>query len=221
MRTLCASGRMILKPERCRSHYERIGIIMKTIPGRVPQFRPSFLGIFTRQNLSIKKTACLVMYMMFFRYMPFNFGTTARSFLCRGIFKSMGEDVTVLKGVSFGSGTNVEIGDYSSLNCGCWISNDTVIGNDVMMGPEIIILSGSHNFDRTDIPMREQGAPPRRRVCIGDDVWIGTRSIILPGVAIGSHSIIGAGSVVTKDVPEWAIVAGNPAKLIRFRKDSL
>lgn len=88
-----------------------------------------------------------------------------------------------------------------------------------MMGPEIIIISGSHNFERTDISMREQGAPPRRAVVIGNDVWIGTRSIILPGVNIGSHSIIGAGSVVTKDVPEWAIVAGNPAKIIRFRNE--
>src|SRR5437763_142019 len=109
------------------------------------------------------------------------------------------------------------MGDYSSLNSGCWIANDTVIRNDVMMGPEIIVLSGSHNFSRHDIPMREQGAPPRLPVKIGNDVWIGTRSIILPGVQIGDHAIIGTGSVVTKDVPVWGIVAGNPACLIRYR----
>lgn len=132
----------------------------------------------------------------------------------------MGWDVTVHAGVSFGSGVDVEIADYSSLNRDCWIANDTVIGKDVMMGPEIVILSASHSFSRVDIPMREQGAPPRRPVSIGDDVWIGTRSIILPGVHIGSHAIVGAGSVVTKNVDEWAIVAGNPAALIRYRKEA-
>jgi maltose O-acetyltransferase len=145
------------------------------------------------------------------------FGTRFRSLLAGVIFKKIGHEVTVLKGVNFGSGLNIEIGDYSSLNADCWISNDTIIGKDVMMGPEIIILSSSHNFERTDTPMREQGAPPRQPVYIGDDVWIGTRSIILPGVKVGDHAIVAAGSIVTKDVPEWSVVGGNPAKIIRNR----
>ena len=57
-------------------------------------------------------------------------------------------------------------------------------------------------------------------ITIGNDVWIGQRVIILPGVKVGSHSIIGAGSVVTKDIVDFSIVAGNPAKLIRIRKDA-
>ena len=65
--------------------------------------------------------------------------------------------------------------------------------------------------------MREQGFYPEEPVIIGDDVWIGGRVIILPGVTIGSHSIIAAGAVVTKDVPEWAIVGGTPAKVLKFR----
>ncbi len=180
-----------------------------------PQFRDSIFKIINRQKLSPFKIFCLGLYYSVAKNLPF--GTRFRTFLVRGIFKKCGKEVTVLKGVKFGSGLNVEIGDFSSLNADCWIGNDTIIGNDVMMGPEIIILSGSHNFERTDIPMREQGAPPRRSVTIGDDVWIGTRAIILPGVNVGSHSIVGSGSVVTKDVPEWAIVAGNPAKVIRNR----
>ena len=59
--------------------------------------------------------------------------------------------------------------------------------------------------------MREQGFQDIKPVVIGDDVWIVGRVTILPGVKVGSHSIIGAGAIVTKDVPEWAIVAGNPA----------
>ncbi len=138
--------------------------------------------------------------------------------LCaRHIFAKCGRRIRIASNVNFGTGHLIQIGDNSALNYRCWIGHDTIIGQDVMMGPEIIVLSGSHNFEKTNVPMREQGAPPRRAVVIGDDVWIGTRSIILPGVRLGSHSIIGAGSVVTKDVPEWAIVAGNPAKPVRNR----
>ncbi len=180
-----------------------------------PQFRDSIAKVIKRQGLRPLEVICLGFYYSFAIYLPA--GTVLRTLLARVIFKRVGRDVTILRGVRFGSGIKVEIGDYSSLNADCWISNDTVIGNDVMMGPEVVILSGSHNFERTDVPMREQGAPPRRSVCIGDDVWIGTRVILLPGVNIGNHVIIGAGSVVTRDVPEWAVVAGNPAKIIRFR----
>ena len=66
--------------------------------------------------------------------------------------------------------------------------------------------------------MMEQGFSEEKEVIIGDDVWIGSDVTILPGVKIGNHSIIGACSVVTKDVPEYAIVAGNPAKVKKYRK---
>lgn len=146
-------------------------------------------------------------------------GAAFRVFLARRIFRSVGKGVRVHAGVIFGRGTEIEIGDNSSFNRDCWISPDTIVGKDVMMGPEVIMLSASHEFRDTTRPMREQGAPPRRRIVIADDVWIGTRTIILPGVTVGSHAIIGAGSVVTRDVPEWGIVAGNPAKLIRDRRE--
>lgn len=146
-------------------------------------------------------------------------GAAMRGWLARRIFAKCGARVRVMSGVNFGSGALLEIGDDSALNRDCWVSNDTVIGRDVMMGPEVVMLSASHEFSDTNVPMRQQGAPPRRRIVIGDDVWIGTRAIILPGVAVGSHAIIGAGAVVTKDVPEWAIVGGNPAKVIKSRKD--
>lgn len=143
-----------------------------------------------------------------------------RVFLCRRIFRECGASFKVHANVDFGTGSNIRIGANSSLNRDCWIANDTVIGADVMMGPHVTILSGSHNFQDLTRPMREQGAPPRKPVVIGDDVWIGTRSIILPGVQVGSHSIIAAGSVVTKNVESWAIVGGNPAKLIKSRKEA-
>ena len=87
-----------------------------------------------------------------------------------------------------------------------------------MMGRDVIIMASSHKFDDCNIPMRLQGYKPVKEVIIEDDVWIGHRVIILPGVNIGKGSIIGAGSVVTRDVPQYAIVGGIPAKIIRYRK---
>ena len=92
------------------------------------------------------------------------------------------------------------------------------IGNNVMCGPEVITYTNSHKFDSVTIPMCEQGYTTSKKIRIGNDVWIGARVIILPGITIGDGSIIGAGSVVTKNVPNYSIVAGNPAKIIRYRK---
>lgn len=86
-----------------------------------------------------------------------------------------------------------------------------------MMGPEVTILTHTHCIDRIDIPMSRQGSIVKK-VCIGNDVWIGMRSIIMPGVKIGDGAVIGAGAIVTKDVPAFAIVGGVPAKVIKYRK---
>lgn len=87
-----------------------------------------------------------------------------------------------------------------------------------MMGPECYIYTRNHAFSRTDIPMREQGMQDFKPVTIGNDVWIGARVTILPGVKIGNGCIIGAGSVVTKDLPNFAIGGGNPARVLKYRK---
>ena len=86
-----------------------------------------------------------------------------------------------------------------------------------MMGPDVIILNGGHNFQKTDIPMRLQGEKQQIQTIIGDDVWIGTRAIIMPGVKIGKGVIVGAGAVVTKDIPDYAVVGGVPAKILKYR----
>lgn len=91
------------------------------------------------------------------------------------------------------------------------------IGRDVMMGPDCVVLTRNHRHDRVDVPMIEQGYEDYRPVTIEDDVWIGRRVTILPGVNVGAHSILSAGAVVTKDVEPYSVVGGVPARLIKKR----
>lgn len=86
-----------------------------------------------------------------------------------------------------------------------------------MMGPDVTILTHTHNIERTDIPMGQQGMRVAE-VVIGNDVWIGMRVVIMPGVKIGNGAVIGSCAVVTKDVSAFAIVGGVPAKIIKYRK---
>ncbi len=141
-----------------------------------------------------------------------------RRLSCIYLFRSAGSNVNIEKGVIFGTGSNIEIGNYSGLGRNVFVSGGACIGDYVMIGPETMLLSRGHEFDRIDIPIAAQGEVPVRRIEIGDDVWVGARTIILPGVKIGCGVVIGAGSVVTKDVPSYAVVAGNPARVIRYRK---
>ena len=92
-----------------------------------------------------------------------------------------------------------------------------------MMGTDVTVITRNHRFDRIDIPMMRQGFVEEKPVYIGDDVWIGDRVIILPGVHVGDGCVIAAGSVVTKDVPRYTVVGGVPAKVIRerFSEDEL
>ncbi|MCK4788980.1 MAG: glycosyltransferase [Desulfobacteraceae bacterium] len=142
-----------------------------------------------------------------------------RRFICRRIFKYAGKKINVEKGAYFGDGSEIEIGDYSGIGVNCQTYGPIKIGNDVMMGPEVVILTENHRFDQLDIPMRKQGRSFLEPVTICDDVWVGTRVIILPGVTVNHGAVIGAGAIVTKDVPEYAIVAGNPAKIMRKRTE--
>lgn len=165
-------------------------------------------------------------YYLFARYLPLSYryqpigkvSMLLRAMACRHLFKSAGRNINVERGADFGLGHLIEIGDNSGIGIDCSVPPDLKIGNDVMMGREVLIFGQNHRFDDLSIPMRLQGFKSLP-VIIEDDVWIGARVIILPGVVIGKGTILGAGAVVTKDVPPFAICGGNPAKVIRFRKD--
>lgn len=132
------------------------------------------------------------------------------------ILEKCGVKVNIEKGAVFAS--SVELGDRSGLGVNCRISGKVVIGRDVMMGPNVSFYTRNHAFSRIDIPMSQQGFSVEKPVIICDDVWIGANSILLGGVIVGKGAVIGAGAVVTKDVPEYAIVGGNPAKVLKYRK---
>jgi len=141
-----------------------------------------------------------------------------RVWICRRLFAACGTECNIERGISFGGGQNIRIGDYSDIGINADIWGEVSLGNYVMMGPQVMIITGNHKHDRTDIPMMRQGYEPNRRVTVGDDVWIGARVIILAGVTIGQGAIIGAGSVLFNDVPAWAVVVGNPARVVQYRK---
>lgn len=138
---------------------------------------------------------------------------------CRHIFAKMGKVSVIQKGVQFGTGESVEMGDYSGLGKNSLIPNNTKIGKYVMVGQDLFIVANNHRVDRTDIPMALQGSLPYEQTIIEDDVWIGTRVVILPGLHIPRGVIIGAGSVLSKNPGEYEIWGGVPAKFIKSRKN--
>lgn len=108
------------------------------------------------------------------------------------------------------------IGDNFYMNANCHMLGDITIGNDVMIGPKTVIWGRDHGIKK-DKTMREQ-EHSKQPISIGNDVWIGANVTILKGVNIGNGVVVGAGSVVTKDIPEYAIVVGNPAKIVKYRE---
>ncbi len=140
-----------------------------------------------------------------------------RGWLVNQMLKSCGEGLRVARHANIGSGQRVKIGKNCGLAEGLVILGDVEAGDDLMLGPEVVMISYNHEYSDPTVPMRAQGASESRPIKIGDDVWIGMRAMIMPGVTIGSHAIIAGGSIVTKDVPDWAIVGGNPAKVIKYR----
>lgn len=148
----------------------------------------------------------------------FHPGGKLRTFWTRKIIRECGHNVNVERGARFTPG--LSIGDNSGIGVKCELWGNIQVGQDVMMGPEVVVYTQNHAFGRTDIPMGQQGHEPEEPVVIGNDVWIGRRAMILPGVHIGSGVVVAAGAVVTKDVPDYAVVGGVPARVIRYRKNT-
>lgn len=115
---------------------------------------------------------------------------------------------------------DVIIGDHTRIGIHCTIIGPVCIGSHVNLAQGITVTALNHNFE--DITQRiDQQGITTKPIVIGDDVWIGANSVILPGVTLGSHVIVAAGAVVTKDIPDNCVVAGVPAKVIKQLETSI
>lgn len=141
--------------------------------------------------------------------------TAIRRFCGRLMLDKCGSNVNIEKNALFSPKTT--LGNNSGIGINAKIYGECHIGNDVMMGTDVTVITRNHKHERTDIPMRLQGFEEEKPVYIGNDVWLGDRVTLMPGVHIGNGCIVAAGSVVTKDVPDYSIVGGVPARVIRSR----
>lgn len=149
---------------------------------------------------------------------PYNLGAKyLRRLFVKGMTDKCGKNVNIEHGAFLASGKGIEIGNNSGIGLNCRVAGPLSIGDDVMMAPGVMIFTQNHETSDLSIPMRLQTAP-KKKVTIGNDVWIGANAIILPGVTVGDGAIIAAGAIVTKDVSPYAVVGGNPAKFIKSRK---
>ena len=164
-------------------------------------------------------------YLLVARHLPWGprpFGHASRQVratLGRHMLDFCGTDVNIEHGAWFGTGKGIELGDRSDIGMDALVMGPLTIGRDVMMGPRCVILSNRHDISSVDEPMNRQGFLPDLRVVIEDDVFVGAGSVILAGRRLGRGCVVGAGSVVAHDVPPWSVVAGNPARVVRKRKD--
>ena len=131
----------------------------------------------------------------------------------------IGDNVSINPNIYIFNPENLSIGNNVSIHPMCYIqaSGGIKIGNDVSIAHGVTLLSESHRFSNLNIPIKDQGLDYKETI-IQSNVWIGAKASILAGVTVKSGSIIGAGAVVTKEVEEYSIVGGVPAKVIKSRK---
>ncbi len=168
---------------------------------------------------------CYLLYYFFTKHLPRSYelgplgkwSSRLRRIVCRPLFQRVEGFFSVERGADFGGGKNIIIREYGSLGENLRVMGEgtVTIGRHVMMGPDVMILTSDHQATEKGF----QGYTTQD-VLIDDHAWIGARAILLKGVRIGKHAIVGAGSVVTNDVNDHEIVGGSPARLIRKRTDT-
>jgi maltose O-acetyltransferase len=143
-----------------------------------------------------------------------------RSRLLRTLLPNAGTELGVNSPFYCDYGTNITMGDHVFLNFNCTILDvaAVTIGSRTLLGPGVQIYTATHPLDYEE---RASGLESAKPIVIGEDVWIGGGAILCPGVTIGARAVIGAGSVVTKDVPADTLAAGNPCRVIRVLRPAL
>lgn len=134
-----------------------------------------------------------------------------------------GKNLQIVSIYRIAAGTKIRIGDNVYIRRFVTLGADSgiIIGSNVIISDFVSLISADHEYSNNDTPIRIQGIKIEKKpIIISDDVWIGEKVTILKMVKIGKGAIIGAGSVVTKDIPDYAVAAGNPAKVIKYRTKS-
>lgn len=155
----------------------------------------------------------------FLAVLPAGAGNWLRSRCLRGFLKHLGCETTIQSGLRVLTPELVSIGDHCNLGPDVFITGGggVTIGNWVGLGPGVKIWSVNHRFDDPDTPWLLQGSI-MKEVVIEDDVWLAANVFVMPGVRIGRGAIVSATSLVNKSIPAFAIVAGNPARVVGWRK---
>ena len=168
--------------------------------------------------MGFAKKVLLILYIVLAKNLPQSshvrlFGKI-RCFFARMIIDSCGKNVNIEKGATIRPG--LKIGDGSGVGINSEIYGDVTIGNNVMMGPEVVIYTSNHKHELSEIPFGRQGFEEINPVVIGNNVWIGRRVMFMAGSGCGDNVIISAGSVVTKKFPSNVIIGGVPAKIVKY-----
>ena len=163
-------------------------------------------------------------YFYFARFLPRSFARGGkfakwlRAICCRQFLELVEEGANIQRGADFSAYAKVRVGKRAWIGVNCNVWGSVTIEDEVLMGPDCEIHSFNHGFSRLDIPIMDQDFTEDRPVRICKGAWIGSSVILLPGVRVGEGAVVGAGSVVTKDIPDYAIAAGNPAAVKKYRK---
>lgn len=169
----------------------------------------------------MKQKLLYLIYLLFFKNTPEDYRPYAlffprvRRWLVTNYLDSCGPGLVVKNRAEIAPYSS--IGKHSELGTRCMVQSKVTMGDHVIMGPDVKIYSRNHITDRLDVPIQAQGKH-YLTTHIGNDVWIGANVVILAGVTVGDHCVIAAGAVVTKDVPDYSVVGGVPAKVLKSRK---
>jgi acetyltransferase-like isoleucine patch superfamily enzyme len=134
-------------------------------------------------------------------------------------FFSIGEETIILSGFKVRNPEKIKIGKRGYININCFMqgSGGVEIGDDVIIGPNVSFYSENHNFLDKKKLIKDQGFT-RKKIIVGNDVWLGANVTILPGISLGDGCVVGAGAIVTKSFPSYSVIAGVPAKKIKERR---
>ena len=167
------------------------------------------------------KKIYLIIYFLIGKHLPSSYYPGSKFFNSFRVFLlkkniTIGEKTLIQTGFRFGLKDKVVIGKECRINENVYIQS-AIIGDHVLLAPNVAILASSHIFSDKSTPIVFQGDTAIDPVIIEDDVWVGRNVIIMPGIHIGKGAIIGAGAVVTKNIPPDAIAGGVPAKILKYR----